>query len=75
METTKFKMTRITILIFCTISVALACRPMEASGKVSKSNAIDEVKNRNKNHTTSVPGYYVIQRSDSNDIEGAMRII
>ena len=27
-----------------------------------------EVKNWNKNHTTSVPSYYVIQLSDSNDI-------
>jgi hypothetical protein len=75
METMKFKMKRVTILIFCTINVALAYGPMEASDRVSKSNAIDEVKNRNKNHTTSVPGYYVIQRSDSNDIEGAIRII
>ena len=48
----KFKMKRITTLIFYSIS-----------------------KNRNKNLTTSVPAYYVIQRNDSNDIEGATRII
>ena len=30
------------------------------------------VKTWNKNHTTSVPSYYVIQLSDSNDIEGAV---
>jgi hypothetical protein len=34
-----------------------------------------KVKNWNKKHTTSVPSYYVIQLSDSNDIEGAVRII
>ena len=34
-----------------------------------------ELKTWNKNHTTSVPSYYVIQLSDSNDIDGAVRII
>ena len=47
----KFKMQRITILIFY----------------VNSENNI--------NHTASVPAYYVIQRNDSNDIEGATRII
>jgi hypothetical protein len=75
METMKFKMKQITVLIFCTISVTLSDGRMDAGDKLSTSNAKDEVKNRNINHTTSVPGYYVIQRSDSNDIEGAIRII
>ena len=48
----KFKMQRITILIFYANS-----------------------ENQNINHTASVPAYYVIQRNDSNDIEGATRII
>jgi hypothetical protein len=85
----KFKMKRITILIIYAISVTMSeakanDMASESSAindpgrKCDESNHTGifhniEVNNRTKNHTTSVPGYYVIRLSDSN--EGAVRII
>ena len=94
----KFKMKRITILIFFALGVMLAFGKGKENDNVSKSIVLDganakfnstnpaiilnqtqgdtnsihnyEVKIFNKN----VPSYYVIRHSDSNDIEGAVRL-